>query len=508
MDSQTVARDSRLLKMPLEVLFQISDHLTTRDYGILRLVCKHMEASLVGNFAREFFTKRQFMLTEFSLQGLVDISKSKFSRCLSHVIISPERPSLSRVPGRFMVAPSSLTASDSQAVEQNCFRSECADHLSLISTGQDVVMLAEAFGNLPSLETVEIRDFNSRSRNREGPDGEWTSFGARKFMRETGARASLEWPGRHFGSLTPDHLVYLSHVFSALLRSLGASSSRPKRLEVNLRHCGLADHAFNIPRYSESVIEPVLSSLRTLFLEPNSQLPAAYVDGDNALVPCYSFLLRKFLAKGQQLEHFRINFRGYNQDDAKDFLLWLSKTPALSTSSNRPAVSLLESPQPVEFPKLEKLDIGMVKVEPQMLLAVLRKFQKTLRAVSFHRLSLLQTDPTLAQTKVDLWSKFFDQLFRLRLNLTDMQISNVSQQGPLHVSPTVSVLFNDQHPTRAVRKWAGKDFAGACKDFKESLDITWPPEDNQQSSGNDGTDVDSGDAGSDEDSDDDSDDGN
>ncbi|EMR72374.1 putative f-box domain-containing protein [Eutypa lata UCREL1] len=93
MDSQTSqpSQPSRLLSMPLEVLLHISSYLTTPEYGMLRRTSKHLEASFFKPFAREFFTKRQFMLTEFSLQALVDISKSRFADYLSHLIIGLER---------------------------------------------------------------------------------------------------------------------------------------------------------------------------------------------------------------------------------------------------------------------------------------------------------------------------------------------------------------------------------------------------------------------------------
>lgn len=88
-------------KVPLEVLLRISSHLTTPELGALRLTCRSIEQSMFNTFMREFFTKRQFMLTEDSLQALIDISKSRLSDCLSHVIVGTnECPCQSRSAAR------------------------------------------------------------------------------------------------------------------------------------------------------------------------------------------------------------------------------------------------------------------------------------------------------------------------------------------------------------------------------------------------------------------------
>lgn len=81
------------MTLPLEVLLNITRHLNTPDYCNVRLASKYFEEQLHNAFAKEFFTKRQFMISEFSLQALIDISKSRFSSNLTHVIIGLERPS-------------------------------------------------------------------------------------------------------------------------------------------------------------------------------------------------------------------------------------------------------------------------------------------------------------------------------------------------------------------------------------------------------------------------------
>jgi len=80
---------SVLLSLPLEILVEISSYLTTPDLGALRLTCKQVERSLWDWFSKEFFAKKQFMITQQSLQALVDISHHpSLSKILQHVIIS------------------------------------------------------------------------------------------------------------------------------------------------------------------------------------------------------------------------------------------------------------------------------------------------------------------------------------------------------------------------------------------------------------------------------------
>jgi len=112
------------------------------------------------------------MLTEFSLQTLVDISKSRLSSFLSNVVVGLERPSL-----KWSTLSAQLAANPQNALRSkaNRLRQEYADHISLLDSSQDVELLAEAFSNLVNLKTIGIRDFNSPSRHRDYPDIEWKS---------------------------------------------------------------------------------------------------------------------------------------------------------------------------------------------------------------------------------------------------------------------------------------------------------------------------------------------
>lgn len=174
---------SRLLSIPLEVLLSITSNLPTPDYCSLRSTCKHVEAQLHNAFSREFFTKRQFMISEFSLQSFIDISKSRYSTCLTHVIIGTERiptPNLHRWATPDSDAPNRRVHGYTDYCKQPSHPTNILALLnpllvSLIHSGHDVEMLVEAFSNLPNLENVGLRDFYSRTRHRDYPRNEWRS---------------------------------------------------------------------------------------------------------------------------------------------------------------------------------------------------------------------------------------------------------------------------------------------------------------------------------------------
>ena len=63
-----------LLRLPPELMLRISTYLTTVELGNFRLTCKDVERNLFKSFALEFFTKRQFMITQFSLEALAGIA--------------------------------------------------------------------------------------------------------------------------------------------------------------------------------------------------------------------------------------------------------------------------------------------------------------------------------------------------------------------------------------------------------------------------------------------------
>ena len=153
-----------LLQLPPELLLRVSSQLTTPELGHLRRTCKQIENALFGSFAREFFTKKQFMIEEVSLQALVDIANHPtLSPLLSEVVFSVER---------FITTPGSVTRS---LVLNEMQRHGHARADVLLATGKACDMLVEAFRKLSNLRTVNIRDYSAVGRTRD--NARWSSYG-------------------------------------------------------------------------------------------------------------------------------------------------------------------------------------------------------------------------------------------------------------------------------------------------------------------------------------------
>jgi hypothetical protein len=184
-------------------------------------------------------------------------------------------------------------------------------------------------------------------------------YGVTTFELETGYQ--LESPRRmnsyDFGTTAATETLrqanYLCHVFLNILRALGKACSRPKHFEVILRNSRLHDHAFNLPKYVEPIVNPVPANLRTLFLDLNSNFPAMQVDIDDIPTRCPSYFLKNFLSRVTQLEHLRLNFLLHVGEETNDLLSWLSEPVSVATSNITPGTSLLEHSRPIIFTKLQ-----------------------------------------------------------------------------------------------------------------------------------------------------------
>jgi hypothetical protein len=267
-------------------------------------------------------------------------------------------------------------------------------------------------------------------------------------------------------------------VFLSLLRSLGKAGSRPKNFEIILRESSIYDHAFNLPNYVNVLVQPVLGNIRTLLLDLNEEYKLAYVNVNNVPTECPNYLLRIFLSRLLELEHLRLNFRFFRGEDDSSLLSWLSKPVFATTPNTTAATSLPESPQPIEFTKLRQLEIGMITVEPRILLDIIQKHQATLRSISLHKVSLLQTDPTKS-SRDNLWAKFFGQLSKLDLKLTSMKMSLLSQKSK-STNPFSPVTFKDSRDLKS-REWGGTDVQSCLRDFIANVVINGPDHDTESS---------------------------
>ncbi|OBT46830.1 hypothetical protein VE00_01943 [Pseudogymnoascus sp. WSF 3629] len=384
-----------LLQIPLEVFLQVSSYLSTPDLGSLRLTCKHAEASLFETFGREFFSKRQFMLSETSLQVLIGISNhQRLSQFLSHVIIGLDNFEACHFP-----------PIRSQATRAERFDAGHADEQALLGTGQDRDMLAQAFRNLPNLQTVGLRDYSSGGRVRD--NGQWHSYGATTIFQETGIRL-LDNRSMY---ATEEDTRFAGRTFSSILYALGQSGAKPQSFEVLLRKAalGLPYDAFKIRKFFEPSVTPVLSGLKTLLLTIAPALPEAdNGTDDDPGVEHPDFPLRRYLCHTPNLTHLRLNFLSALHSEPQRFMIWLGRTVSVNSPSGSP---LPKSPDPVTLSHLRKLDFGMLTISPRVLVAIIHKFKPSLRSLSLWKIDLKPEDQHRQDGKrVSAWPKLFAKL--------------------------------------------------------------------------------------------------
>ncbi|OAA72362.1 F-box domain, cyclin-like protein [Cordyceps fumosorosea ARSEF 2679] len=419
------SRLSPLLQLPLELLLRISYHLTTVELGQLRLTCGHIEKSLFPSFAREFFRLKQFNLTEFSLTALVAISRSRLAPHLRYLHIGLESISHAR---RFH-------GSRSQAANYRHDRLH-TEHWILSTTGQDVVLLAEALRGLPNLEDVVVRDANSSRRSRDGLGATWKSYGDTTFTQQTesplvnGAAASYD----EFASWK---------VFVKTLQALAAADSRVSGIELLLRRHGVPwTGTFYVPDYLKPTMLPVLARLRKLHL----------VIGDDYHDPwaptafkgyTTSFDLRRFLSYVPNLRDFRFN--GYRSEPPvfTMFLEWLATEEGeplpLADANNTDAEerAIMEaSPPAVGFPFLTRLSLGRILIDPGMLERLLRKFAPTLEDLALWEVTLAAEQKQELQVWRSLWSRLAAPESKLDLHRLKVGRQKFSHRTTTEVLPS------------------------------------------------------------------------
>jgi len=383
-----------LARLPPEVLLRITWHLSTKDLGSMRLTCRAIERNLFHSFSHEFFRKKQFMVYSESLQALFDISKHPIlSQVLKHVIIGTDR----------LVAPIAHGwSSRVQELTQNEVRrlhQALGDQMHLVSTGALKEILVEVFSNLSNLETVEIRDFESPSRRRDGSSAKWTSFFAKTLQEQIGRKVLLTRDPSE--ELDP----YPSQLFTTVIAALATSNARPNSLEVGLRFCrrqwGLQDAAFFVSPRIESSATPMLAGLKKL------HLTLVFPD-DYRMKP---LLLQKFLLYVPNITWLRLNFVGHGRSAwtrIEEFLVWLGET-----SDDEQALGSSPTPDLVRFPYLEQLDFGTISVKAGILLKLLSKFSSTMRTLSLRRVGLMTESSEEWDRGVHPWAGFLKELLKV-----------------------------------------------------------------------------------------------
>lgn len=434
--------DSRLAQVPVEVLVRITYFISTNDLANVRLTCKVLERNLFNFFSHEFFRKKQFMVSSASLQALVDISRHPaLSSCLKHVIISTDRlVSMSMRP----------PMGQATAAQMQCANFARAENRSLLVTGTCRDMLAAAFRNLVNLETVDIRDFNAYSRNRDGLGVPWRSYGAATLERATSMPVSGQPPYSSDG--------YATQLFSAVCAGLAAAQSRPRSIEVLLRdhRWGLKDDGFFIPPQLRPSMVPLLAELQSLHVD---------LDQTDGL-----FLIRKFLSLTKNLTWLRLNFRERlkrsKEEVADAFLSWLGL---------REGEGPIGDGAPIQLRRLERLDLGRACVWPRTLLRLVAKLAPTLRLLCLRRMAL--DDNHTLEMRVNPWEQFLCKLAEgagASLRVLELSFPEFITQDCY----AVNVSFMDQKTGLEVADWTcstgNLTLEKAVQQTVKSLVTKWP----------------------------------
>lgn len=342
------------------------------------------------------------MRTEYSLRALVDISKSRLSSYLKHVVISTH-----------LLGPRSPNARPRQWTIESDTREEiynrmCDDQVVFLSTGYDRDMLVEAFRNL-KLEAVGIHTQPSHYLY-HGP----SSYGISHIERETSIDIRHETT---FPTETDRRTKHAGCVQNVLL-ALGKSGSAPKRLEVDMYNSKFGDDAFNIPPFMEKAVSPVLSNLAAVHVKfhpyaamtkrliaPQGQSPSKIE----------TYHLRTFLSWLTQVKHLHIE----SPRQPQRFFEWLAAPVSNEDYDGPPG---LEPPRSPALPMLYELEISQVELHSYHLLSIVKKFSATLRKLSFNR-SLLITCNSGASHAT--WPGFIAQFARVGSCLTELVLNEI-----------------------------------------------------------------------------------
>ncbi|KAI0842856.1 hypothetical protein F5Y06DRAFT_256267 [Hypoxylon sp. FL0890] len=434
-----------LTTLPLEIIIQIASYLETPDYQAVRLTCRGIEASLFRAFALQYFRKIQFMRTEYSLQGLIDISKSRLSSYLKHVIITSQvlNPKAA-LHARWRPGNIELDAGEER------YNRMCDDQVVLLNTGYDQHMLIEAFRNL-KLDAVGVRGQQSHHAYHGS-----SSYGISHIKRETSVnlRADIACAGE-FGQKT----TYARCLQNVLL-ALGKSGSTPKRLEVDMYNSKTGDDAFNIPPFMEKVVSPVLSNLEAVNLrfhprsEPSQRLIAPKGQPQHKIETYY---LRKLLSQMTQVKRLHID----SPQQPRAFFEWLA-APVSNEDYDGPRG--LEPPRSLTLPKLYELDLNQVEIRFNHLLAIIEKFSASLRKLSINRSLVIASDSSLLST-FNVGPGFFVHLARVGSRLTEVRLSSLDVEVGKEIS---SMKFKDDIYSFS---YAGPDMKKALGDLVSSVQL-------------------------------------
>lgn len=380
-----------------------------------------------------------------SLQTLIDISQHQaFFRVMSHLIIGLDE----------FAACNEFAMANFE--EYSRWRSATSAQQTLLQTGVFIDHLSTALTNLPSLETIEIRDFNSPTRYRDAVGNrcpEWRSYGSSLYTwRDRHPGLSLLDSHEHRGSRQTHDFV--GQVFKAVLAAIGRSSPKLVSLEFILRNddYALVDDAFAISPALRPGLTQTLHGLTKLHLYLRTQklrLPQN-LRPKSGLFDSTTTYLRSFLALTTNITWLRLNFDPVNSPDSDNsrFLAWLGLRPGYRPSPTEMGWNEM-NPAPIALP-LRRLDLGNISLSTDVLHEIVTKFPNLESLCLRVACIILRDEQPSAPSLLDengvdengdcIWAKFIRGLSASAPNLKQISLSRLEQAYRGMVDP---IVFDD-----------------------------------------------------------------
>ena len=448
----------------MEVFLRITFWLRTPDLCSVRLVCRAFHDFLHDSFIKEFIERKQFMISPFSLEGLVNLTKSPMGKHLRRLQFGTDNIRTEETLGfqtRAMIGEAHRLVSAQRA---------------FIDDGSHRRLLGEAFRNLRELPqglredfVLVVRDFNSRRRTRDATKfspAEWNSYG---FRTAQNAGAIVE-KGNMFGRCT----VTTGSLFRWLLVACADAGICPNGIEVMTKHWNYLDSESFTMNPHEPGVAVVLAGLRKLHLAlgnhpRNSPFPIVPDDPNLGQRGDLRSDFPEFISHCVNLKELRINLQHSFTKFSENLFVWLG-TPASST----PDPSLQPWPVPAPFDHLETLSLGMTTTWPSTLRQIVAKLAPTLRSLGFWRVTLLARCGPISAADVPepkLWKNFLKSIASIdELGLQHILLGNLSEVLLPESSRVEELKRSMQFKGHYMHEYRGSDWKNAVKDIVSGLD--------------------------------------
>ncbi|KAG9250277.1 uncharacterized protein F5Z01DRAFT_379623 [Emericellopsis atlantica] len=434
--------------IPVEILLTITQYLTTPELCSLRLSCKAIEDRTWNSFTDEYFSRKQFMISPFSLRALISISQqSRLADKIRCLQIGTDQILPLHIERVDHESSSSL---DSYLQANDLFAAQAM----LLRTGKQVKLLAEAMRNLPNLEKVVVRDFNSVNKRQKDSvnTSKWRSHGA-TISERAGAVVRI----RNSSSWGADTDNFTATVFHSVLSALGEAEVSVKSIE-QLSNDGMDDHSFALDLTISPEILPVLRGLQRFHVS----LSKPNIEQDNIYHYRY---FTAFLQHMPDLRDLRINVHNGHSPEASSLLKWLS-LPILAEDTHANLDSLPPGlPSPVSLEKLDALSLGFIAAEPESLLSLIAKFAPRLCKLELWKVSLplLPRPPAPSMSsgdpKASAWEPFIKRLVAIpHLHLEEIMIGCMQERGAVRSAGRRPVRFTDRQATKHYKGTDWKTF--------------------------------------------------